>query len=178
MNRRCLDALGTLSVSAALAGCTTPRDAPVSPIPEPLRAPASQVLSTQVHASGVQVYQCQPSKDDPARFVWVLRAPEAELFDQTGRAVGKHYAGPTWEATDGSKVIGEVVARDNGPDPAAIPWLLLRATSATGSGIFGQTQSIQRLHTFGGKAPAEGCSPTQQGGQMRVPYAADYLFYR
>ena len=178
MDRRRLEALGTLFFIAVLAGCATPHDEPASPIPELLRAPAAQVLSTQVHASGMQIYECQPSKDDPARFAWTLRAPDAELFDATGRSFGKHYAGPTWEANDGSKVVGEVVARDNGPDPTAIPWLLLRATSASGSGAFGQTQSIQRLHTFGGKAPAEGCSPTQKGKELRVPYAADYLFYR
>ena len=178
MNRLWFCALGALSLIGVLTGCAAPRQDPVSPVPEQLKAPASQVLSIQVHASGMQIYECQPGKDDPTRLVWTLRAPEAELFDATGRVAGKHYAGPTWEANDGSKVVGEVVARDNGPDPTAIPWLLLRATSVAGSGVLEQTQSIQRLHTFGGKAPAEGCSPTQKGTQLRVPYAADYLFYR
>lgn len=178
MNQRRLDALGAFSLIPVLAGCATSHPQPASTIPEQLRAPPSQVLATQVHASGVQIYECRPSKGDATRFEWTFRAPEADLSDRTGKIVGKHYAGPTWEAKDGSKVVAEVIARDNGPDPAAIPWLLLRTTSATGSGVFSQTQSIQRLHTVGGKAPAEGCNETQNGNQVRVPYTADYLFYR
>jgi Protein of unknown function (DUF3455) len=150
---------------------------PSTDVPDPLKAPVSQVLSSQLHATGVQIYECRPSKNDATRFEWQFRAPEADLFDHAGKPIGKHYAGPTWEANDGSKVVGEVLARDNGPDPAAIPWLLLRASSATGKGIFGQTQSIQRLHTVGGKAPNDDCSQAQNGKEARVPYKADYHFY-
>ena|SRR5882724_266469 len=159
------------------AGSAFADTAPSTDIPEPLQAPAAQVLSSQLRATGVQIYECRPSKNDASRFEWQFRAPEADLFDHGGKPVGKHYAGPTWEANDGSKVVGEVVARDNGPDPAAIPWLLLRAISAAGKGIFGQTQSIQRLHTVGGKAPSDGCSQAQNGKEARVPYKADYHFY-
>jgi FtsP/CotA-like multicopper oxidase with cupredoxin domain len=178
VNRRSLSAKVAPPLISVLAACATSQAPPASPVPESLRAPQSQVLAIEVHASGVQIYDCRPAKGDPTRFEWTLRAPEADLSDRTGKAVGKHYAGPTWEAKDGSKVIGEVIARDSGPDPAAIPWLLLRATSATGTGIFAQIQSIQRLRTVGGKAPADGCTETQSGGQRRVPYTADYLFYR
>jgi len=126
----------------------------------------------------VQIYDCKPNKDDPARFEWVFRAPEAELFDAAGKNIGKHYAGPTWESNDGSKVVGEVKARDNSPDPNAIPWLLLSAKSTSGNGVFSQTQSIQRVHTAGGNAPAAGCSQAQAGKELRVPYKAMYYFYR
>ena len=111
------------------------------------------------------------------RFEWSFKAPEAELFDSDGKKIGRHYAGPTWEANDGSKVVGEVKAKDNGPDPNAIPWLLLSAKSTSGSGIFSQTQSIQRLNTVGGQAPAEGCNQAQFGKETRVPYKAKYYFY-
>jgi uncharacterized protein DUF3455 len=147
------------------------------PIPAALAVPATQVLSTELHASGAQIYDCKPSKDDPARFEWVFVAPEAELRDHAGTLVGKHSAGPTWAASDGSTVVGTVVARDPGPDASAIPWLLLSATSATGHGVFDGTRSIQRLHTVGGKAPLDGCDATQSGKQARISYSADYLFY-
>ena len=179
MEQRCREALGALTLAPLLlGGCVTGSAPPSAPAPEALKAPADQGLSKQVHATGVQIYECKPGKDDPTRLDWALRAPEAELIDVAGKSAGKHYAGPTWEANDGSKVVGEVVARDNGPDPGAIPWLLLRATSTTGQGAFSQVKSIQRLHTVGGKAPAGGCGADQNGQVLRIPYSADYLFYR
>jgi hypothetical protein len=81
--------------------------------------------------------------------------------------IGKHYTGPTWESNDGSKVIGEVKASDNGPDTNAIPWLLLNTKSTEGNGIFSKTQSVQRVKTVGGKAPVDGCNQAQ-GGQGRA----------
>ncbi len=145
--------------------------------PEALKVPATQVLSLATQATGVQIYECEASKDDPMRFEWVFKAPEAELFDSAGKRIGRHYTGPIWEANDGSKVVGEVRARDNGPDPNAIPWLLLSAKSTSGNGVFSQTQSIQRIHTAGGKAPEEGCNQSQVGKETRVPYKAKYYFY-
>jgi hypothetical protein len=134
-------------------------------------------LSQRLHATGVQIYQCQIAKDDPARFEWAFKQPEATLTTQGGKIIGKHYAGPTWEALDGSKVTGIVVARSNSPDSNAIPWLLLRAGTTSGSGIFSGVKSIQRLNTMGGSAPAGGCGQPQVGQEQRVPYSADYLFY-
>lgn len=146
-------------------------------VPENLRVPATQTLSLEAHAIGVQIYDCKPGKDDPARFEWVFRAPEADLLDAARKKIGKHYAGPTWESNDGSKVVGEVRARDDGPDVNAIPWLLLSARSTSGVGVLGQTASVQRVQTVGGKAPAGGCSQEQAGKEARVPYSATYYFY-
>ena len=124
----------------------------------------------------MQIYDCKPT-GDPPRFERVFRAPEAELFDSTRNKIGKHYAGLTWEANDGSKVVGGVKARDDGPDVNAIPWLLLTAKSISGGGIFGQIVSIQRVRTVGGKAPQGDCSQAQAGKEARVPYSALYYFY-
>jgi hypothetical protein len=57
-------------------------------VPEKLAAPDSEVLVLQVHATGSQVYICQPGPD--SKLAWTLKAPEAELFDSRGTAVGKH----------------------------------------------------------------------------------------
>ena len=134
-------------------------------------------LLLETFANGVQVYECSPSQDPPGRFEWVFKAPEAELVDREGRRVGKHHAGPTWESSDGSTVIGEVQARDAGPDSNAIPWLPLNAKSNSGTGVFSRISSIQRLPTVGGKAPAapRGAGNAQQ--VVRVPYKAAYDFY-
>ena len=177
MKQRYVTIMSQIFLIAILAGYATSNVETIPGVPETLKVPATQVLSLETQATGVQIYECKVSKDDPMRFEWVFKAPEAELFDSTGKRIGRHYAGPTWEADDGSKVVGEVRARDNGPDPNAIPWLLLSAKSTSGHGVFSQTQSIQRVHTAGGKAPEEGCNQAQAGKETRVPYNAKYYFY-
>ena len=169
--------LGCATLLALVAGCNPPRITTAARIPDNLRAPATQKLALEADASGVQIYDCKASPSDPAKFEWTFRAPDAELFDITGKRIGKHYAGPTWESYDGSKVVGEVKARDDGPDPDAIPWLLMTAKSASGVGVLGRIASIQRAQTVGGKAPQQGCSASLAGNELRVPYTARYYFY-
>jgi hypothetical protein len=177
MRQQYATAITKVSLVVLLAGCAISNTGTTLGIPETLKVPMTQVLSLEAQATGVQIYECKSNNDDPRRFGWVFKAPEAELFDSAGKRIGRHYAGPTWESNDGSKVVGEVRARDDGPDPNAIAWLLLSAKSTSGNGLFSQTQSIQRMHTTGGKAPAEGCTQTQVGKEMRVPYKAIYYFY-
>jgi Protein of unknown function (DUF3455) len=166
-----------MSFVALVVGCATSKVGTNPSVPENLRTPASEVLSLETEANGVQIYECNASKDVPSRFEWIFKAPEAGLFDRVGNKIGKHYAGPTWESNDGSKVVGEVKARDNSPDSGAIPWLLLSAKSTSGTGVFSQTKSIQRVHTVGGIAPTEPCSQAEAGKVTRVGYKATYCFY-
>jgi hypothetical protein len=168
--------LTTLGLTA-LDGCTGGGRARTLPVPDALRVPPDQRLLLEAHAIGVQIYTCEPAHDTPARFDWMLKAPDAQLSDRHGTLIIRHYAGPTWEAMDGSKVVGEVVARDNGPDPLAIPWLLLRAKSAGSEGLLSRVQSVQRLDTVGGKAPSGGCGASLAGSEVRIHYTANYRFY-
>ena len=116
---------------------------------------------------GVQIYCWNGTS-------WVFVAPEAVLFHGSG-VVAIHYAGPTWESDSGSTVVGAVIDRCT-PDPDSIPWLLLAAVETEGPGIFANVTFIQRLNTVGGLAPSE---PGDFVGEVaRVPYAADYVFYR
>jgi len=177
MKRQDVIAMTRVSVVALAVGCATSKVATIPVVPENLRIPATEELSLETQATGVQIYECSANKDEPTRFEWIFKAPEAELFDRAGNKIGKHYAGPTWESNDGSKVVGEVKARDNGPDPNAIPWLLLSAKSTSGTGVFSKTKSIQRVHTVGGKAPTEACSQALAGKVTRVGYKATYYFY-
>jgi hypothetical protein len=171
-----VSALATVSLAALLSVCAG-STAAAADVPAALKAPADQKLSLEAQAKGVQIYECKASKADPKVFEWAFKAPEAELYDKAGARIGKHFAGPTWESTDGSKVVGSVKAKDDGPDPGAIPWLLLGATSSSDTGVFGRTLSIQRLETKGGKAPATGCDAVNAGRETRVPYTATYDFY-
>ncbi len=171
--------LGFAALLIITAGCAT-TDSPATPpatVPASLQVPAGQVLLLKTRAVGVQIYECQASKDDPNKFDWVFKAPDAQLFDHSNKLVIKHFAGPTWQATDGSAVVGEVAAKDNGPDAMAIPWLLLRAKSTSGHGVLSRTQSVQRINTVGGKAPAGGCGASLAGSEVRMQYTAEYLFY-
>jgi hypothetical protein len=147
-------------------------------VPATLQVPSGQSPFLEARASGVQIYQCVSRPDAPGAFGWVFQAPEATLINHRGRPIGRHYAGPTWELSDGSRVAGEVVAHDPGPDPTAIPWLLLRAKSASGTGRLSDTQSIQRVRTAGGVAPSAPCSAAAERTLVRVPYSASYVFYR
>ncbi len=141
-----------------------------------IKAPYDQRLVLWGHASGDQIYICQSSTPGDSQFAWVLSAPDANLVDDNGEAIAKHFAGPTWQSTDGSQVKGKVVSQA-APDPDSIPWLLLTATDHTGTGIMSDVRTIRRLNTKGGKAPTTGCDAQHQGEKSRVSYTADYYFY-
>lgn len=141
-----------------------------TPLCDSVEVPAGNRLLAHVYALGVQIYQWNGS-------AWVFLGPEAELFadaDYHG-SVGSHYAGPTWEASDGSVV---VAARAAGctPDPEAIAWLRLGATSTSEHGRFARVTQIQRVNTVGGLAPVE--PGHDVGEEAHVPYTAEYYLYR
>jgi uncharacterized protein DUF3455 len=143
-------------------------------LPSRLQPPADSQLILQVHAKGDQIYTC---KGDAAQFSWTLKAPDAQLFDKDGKPFGKHFAGPSWEASDGSRVTGKAAANAPSPDPDSIPWLLVSVVSHEGSGVLSRASFIQRLSTKGGKAPASGCDASHANQELRVPYTADYVFF-
>jgi hypothetical protein len=141
-------------------------------IPAKLAPPQERPLVGKYAAKGVQIFVCS------AEWVaneWEFKAPEAELTDAQGRLFAKHYAGPTWEARDGSKIVGKVLADEPAPKAAAIPWLLL-STDSSGSGVLAGVRFTQRVNTSGGVGPTGAC-PTA-GTERRVEYMADYIFYK
>ncbi len=79
-------------------------------IPANLAAPDGSVLLFELSARGVQIYTCAAKPDDATAFTWTFVAPEAELVNGRGEAVGSHFAGPTWQGNDGSAVVGAVVS--------------------------------------------------------------------
>ena len=135
-----------------------------------VRPPAGRTLAAHFYATGVQVYHWSGT-------AWTFVAPDAVLYaDAAGKdQVGTHYAGPTWESVGGSTVVGGAARRCT-PDSTAIPWLSLSAVSGDRPGIFRRVTFIQRTHTVGGLAPS---APGSVAGQeARVPYTAEYFFYR
>jgi len=168
--------LATLTM-LAIAPITTARagdDSRQPPLPSPpcdfVQVPEGNKVSFHVYAVGVQIYRWNGS-------AWVFVAPAAVLYanaDHDGE-VGTHYAGPTWESNSGSKVVGSRLAGCTS-DATAIPWLLLRAVTSDGPGIFDRVTFIQRVNTVGGLAPSAAGSTV--GEEQQVPYTAEYFFYR
>src|SRR5216684_2473983 len=154
VNHRSWPLIGSLfAISSVISGKEyVPR--PKVPI---LRVPAGQTVLLKALGKGVQIYDCKARADDPSKFEWSFKAPEADLTNEHGDKIAKHYAGPTWEANDGSKVVGEKKAETPAPRPGAVPWLLLKAKSNEGTGTFARVTYIQRVDTEGGVAPAAGC---------------------
>src|SRR3954469_19487997 len=118
------------------------------------------------HAEGAQIYGCSSRAD--GGYEWKLKAPDAQVTSSSGEKF-RHYGGPTWEANDGSKVVGEVKARADG-NASAVPWLLLGAKSTSGAGLLAKARWIQRLDTVGGKAPADGCDAAHPDAEARIAY--------
>ena len=136
--------------------------------------PQGAALILEAVADGVQIYTCEAQGGG---FAWVLKAPEANLFDKQGLQVATHYAGPSWKLDDGSIVVGEVTAKADAPSGDAIPWLLLRAKSHEGTGVLGAVSIVRRAETKGGNAPATGCNAAHKGASARVRYSALYQFF-
>jgi hypothetical protein len=159
--------LFTFAVLAVFAGSAIAED-----IPAKLAPPQEGPLLGEYAARGVQIYVCSVKGGANE---WSFKAPEAELIDAQGRPFAKHYAGPAWEARDGSKIVGKVLATEPAPKAGAIPWLLL-LTESSGSGVLAGTHFVQRVNTSGGVGPTGAC-PTA-GTERRVDYTADYIFYK
>ena len=146
-------------------------------VPSRIQVPDGHKLYLVAHAEGAQIYACTPTASGQE---WRLSGPRADLIGDAGNEIGTHYAGPTWQAKDGSSVKGVRVDGVN-VDPTAVDWLLLSATSPT-AGADGDrlahTPYIQRINTTGGRAPAGGCTPETVGDTAEIPYTADYAFWK
>jgi hypothetical protein len=153
-----------------LAGSLASATAQTS-LPEAIAAPGETAILT-LHAEGAQVYECKTNAD--GALAWALREPIATLFS-SGKTVGRHYAGPNWEYSDGSAVVGQVVGTAPGQVAMDIPWLKLGVTSRRGNGVLSQVTTVQRINTMGGRLNG---ACYKAGGFESVPYSADYVFLR
>jgi hypothetical protein len=128
----------------------------------------------ELEARGVQIYVCTQTAD---AVTWRLKGPEADLFDVAGVPAGRHFEGPSWQAKDGSTVVGEALITSKSPTEGSIPWLVLRAKSHEGNGQFASVDYVVRMRTEGGVAPATGCDAAHVGAETRVGYQAVYVLF-
>ena len=171
-----LSLAGLVVVAAALSLLQVARAGPPDPVvPGEIDVRDGNKVFLVGHGVGVQIYSCNG-------VVWSFVAPRANLFNDHGKLTVTHFGGPTWQAKDGSRVVGRVV--DGGSvtvDRTAIPWLLLSASTAAGpdGDRLVDTTFIQRTATTGGLAPpAAECNATTAGTVAEVPYTADYFFWK
>jgi len=143
-----------------------------TPVPAAIAAPGETIVLT-VHAEGAQVYECKIGAAD-GKLAFAFREPIATLIVD-GKTVGRHYAGPNWEHSDGSAVTAKAAGNAPGATSDDIPWLKLEVTANRGSGALSNVTTVQRINTKGGKL--EG--PCEKAGTFKsAPYAADYVFLR
>jgi hypothetical protein len=142
-----------------------------TPLPEAIAAPGETAILT-LHAEGAQVYECKTNGD--GTLAWAFREPIATLLSD-GKTVGRHYAGPNWEYSDGSAVVAQVVGTAPGSVAMDIPWLKLGVTSRRGNGVLSPATTVQRINTVGGKLNG---ACYKAGTYESVPYSADYVFLR
>ena len=170
---------GIAAIAAALPLASAAMAGPAAPVvPGEIAVTGDHKPYLIAHAEGVQIYACYSVADG---YAWRLLAPRATLTGENGKPLASHYGGPTWEARDGSTVVGR---RDAGVrvDPTAVDWLRLKADS-TAAGPDGDrftpTSYIQRIHTVGGLAPAAAdCNEDTVADRSEVPYSADYVFFK
>jgi hypothetical protein len=150
---------GTLTATLALLG--------------PVAARAAGTV-IELHGKGAQIYHCEQAGSG---YAWHLTAPDAVLTDAAGHVAGHHFAGPSWQAKDGSTIVGEALVSSAGLQRNAVPWLVLHVKSHTGAGEFASVSYVVRSHTSGGAAPATGCDQAHAGAELRVPYTATYTLF-
>lgn len=161
-----------VSLSALiLTALVLPTSAANAEVPDAISVRGEALVAT-VHAAGSQVYECK--FDTAGNLVWQFREPIATLFID-GKTVGRHYAGPHWEMSDGSVVRAKVVGNAPGSSASDIPLLKLDVIASHGSGQLSGVTTIQRLNTRGGYTDTA-CD--RFGAFLSVPYTADYAFYK
>jgi hypothetical protein len=170
---------GIAAAAAALSVTAVAQAGPRAPtVPYKIQVPAGNKVFLVGHAVGVQIYSCNATAGG---FAWGFVAPRANLYNDHGKLIITHFAGPTWQAKDGSKVVGQAEAMVT-VDRTAIPWVRLAAAS-TAAGPDGDrlvdTTYVQRIATTGGLAPpAADCTAATAGTVAEVPYTADYYFWK
>jgi Protein of unknown function (DUF3455) len=160
-------ALAFIMLSGSLVGAMAAETA----LPDAVAAPGETIVLS-VHAEGAQVYECKAGAD--GKLGWAFREPIATLMAD-GKTVGRHYAGPNWEDTDGSAVTGKAIGNAPGATANDIAWLKLDVTAHRGSGILSGVTTVQRINTQGGQLTGACDKP---GATKSAPYSAEYVFLR
>lgn len=166
------------SLFAAVAVSLASVAAHAADVPAAVQVPAGNKVFMNTFAMGQITYECKEKADAKGQYAWTFKIPFAYLYDTDRNMIGRYYGSPkgaTWEANDGSKVIGKQLAIS--PNPGAIPLQLVQNNGTEGSGAMNKVSFIQRLDTKGGTAPTSACDAGKAGKQELVTYSADYIMW-
>jgi Protein of unknown function (DUF3455) len=147
-------------------------------LPAGVQVPAGNKVALETVGIGEITYECRDKASAAGQTEWVFVGPNAVLNDRSGKKIGMYYGPPaTWEAMDGSKLTGTQVAV--APSGAGnLPFQLVKANPAVGSGAMSGVTFIQRVALVGGVAPTSSCEPSTKGQKSIVKYQADYVFWK
>lgn len=147
-------------------------------LPDAVKVPMGHKVAMETVGTGEITYECRDKASAPGTTEWVFVGPKAVLNGRSGKQVGTYYGPPaTWEALDGSKLTATQLA----VAPSGVgnlPYQLVKANPAVGSGQMTGVTHIQRVALKGGVAPATVCDATNKGRQETVKYQADYIFWK
>lgn len=187
LSSRTLAIAGAVTAAALLAACgsmsssSSSSRAPMysqDSLPDTIKVPAGNKVAMETVGVGEITYECRDKANAPGQTEWFFVGPKAVLNDRGGKQVGTYYGPPaTWESKDGSKLTATQVAV--APAGAGnIPYQLVKANPAMGSGAMTGVTYIQRVALKGGAAPAAACSAANKGERQIVKYQADYIFWK
>ena len=175
--------LSLIAAAGLLGACSSIGPAPMAAsqngLPDTIKVPAGNRLAWETTTVGGEItYECRDKAAAPGQTEWVFVGPKAELKDRAGKTVGRYYGPPaTWEALDGSRLTATQLAV--APSGAGnLPYQLVKANPASGSGALVGVTYIQRVALKGGVAPAAECGTANRGQRATVGYQADYLFWK
>jgi hypothetical protein len=179
----------TLCTMAACGSSSEPVDAAgLAPpdVPNAIKAPADEHVAGRFHLVAVETYACQQQASADggtggATYAWTSVALDAKIEDwDTNAVIGMHTHSPlpTFTSNDGSSVVGMPTAQAPSPTGSGGPWLLLTAVSRSGTGIFSNVTSLQRINTAGGGMPTVACDAmTDPSAHQAINGSADFYYY-
>jgi hypothetical protein len=147
-------------------------------LPDSIQVPAGHKVAMETVGIGEITYECRDNAGAAGQTEWVFVGPKAALNDRSGKQVGTYYGPPaTWEANDGSKLTAtQLAVAPSGM--GNLPFQLVKANPAMGSGAMTGVTYIQRVALKGGVAPAAACTTGNKGERQIVKYQADYIFWK
>jgi hypothetical protein len=169
-----LHSAACLLAVALPAGAAIPEPSGIAP---GLRASADEEPVFMLSAEGAHVYQCGQAAGDANAYAWRFTAPDATLYEGT-RSIGSHHVPNLWESTSDRSSVSGVLRSTQSAGGDNLPWALYRAQPLASSGMFAGVTSIQRVNTAGGVAPVVGCTAANAGAETRIPFTAEYYFYK
>ena len=148
-------------------------------VPGKIQVPDGNKVFLVGHAVGVQIYSCNATSNG---FVWRFVAPRANLYDDHGKLIITHFGGPTWQAKDGSRVVGRLDGqrhrRSHRHSMAAAVAAVDDRLALTATGWWPRPTSNGSPPPAASRPPAADCNATTAGTVAEVPYTADYYFWK